>query len=162
LEELAKDRDNYVRYSVAQNPSCPIPVLKELAKDSNDEVRKECVTRLMLYAYKKVILAHGKASRILKLGQLAMELGNPESAGRAIAEIILFLLRKIPFEQRLMRIMSLKQKILALRENEMSMKKSPPTAALGQSITLVKTLLNGKDPNYIKNTIEHIVGNLHI
>lgn len=99
---------------------------------------------------------------LLKTGQMVMELGSPEVAGRAIAAIIRFLLKRISVEKLPNNLMALKQKILTMRENEMSLKKSPPTAALGQSLTLIKTLLNGKDPNYIRRTLEHIVGNLHI
>jgi hypothetical protein len=161
LEELAKDSNSDVRLSVAQNPNCPIPILEELAKDSNSVVREVCITRLMFDRLTK-IASLGKFGRLIKLGQASMDLGDPSTAGRDIAIIIKFLLRKIPFEQRPMRMMSLKQKILALRENEMSLKKSPSTAAMGQSITLVKILLNGKDPNYIRRTLEHIVENLHI
>jgi hypothetical protein len=97
---------------------------------------------------------------LTKLGQAATDLGDPSFSGKAISEIIKFLLRKIPYEQRPHRMMGMRQKILELNEYDMANKKSPDTASMGQSLTLIKTLLNGKDPQYIRRTLEHIVGNL--
>jgi hypothetical protein len=95
-----------------------------------------------------------------KLAQAATDLGDPTFAGRAISEIVKFLMRKIPYERRPHSMMSMRQKILELDEYEMASKKSPVTASMGQSITLIKTLLNGKEPAYIRKTLEHIIGNL--
>jgi len=97
---------------------------------------------------------------LTKLAQAATDLGDPAFAGRAISEIVKFLMRKIPYEQRPHRVLSMRQKILELDEYDMANKKSPETASMGQSITLIKTLLNGKDPMYIRKTLENIVGNL--
>lgn len=97
---------------------------------------------------------------LTKLAQAATDLGDPAFAGRSIAEIVKFLMRKIPFEQRPHRMLGMRQKVLELDEYEMANKKSPETASMGQSITLIKTLLNGKDPMYIRKTLENIVGNL--
>lgn len=97
---------------------------------------------------------------LTKLGQAASDLGDPEFAGKSIAEIVKFLMRKISFEKRPSSMMSMRQKILQLNEYDMSTKKSPATASMGQSLTLIKTLLNGKDSNYIRATLEQIVRNL--
>ncbi len=99
-------------------------------------------------------------SELTKVAQVAADLGDPAFAGRAIAEIIKFLMRKIPYEQRPSRVIAMRPKILGMDEYEMASKKSPATASMGQSITLIKTLLNGKDPAYIRKTLENIVGNL--
>ncbi len=40
INELAKDRDEYVKYNVARNPNTPIYTLNQLAKDSDEYVRE--------------------------------------------------------------------------------------------------------------------------
>jgi len=97
---------------------------------------------------------------LTKVAQAATDLGEPAFAGHAISEIIKFLMRKISFEKRPHNFMKMRQKILELNEHEMAEKNSPDTASMGQSITLIKTLLNGKDPAYIRETLKHVVGNL--
>jgi len=99
-------------------------------------------------------------SDLVKLGQAASDLGDPEFAGRAISDILKFLMRKIPYEQRPHNFMSMRQKILDLDEHDMASKNSPVTASMGQSLTMIKTLLNGKDPGYIRKTLEQIVRHL--
>jgi len=98
--------------------------------------------------------------RIMKLGQAVTDLGDPRLTGRSIAQIINFLLRKIPYAKRPHAIMELRKKIWELSEYDMAAKKSPDTASLGQSITFVKTLLNGKQPYYIRQVLSEIVRNL--
>lgn len=98
--------------------------------------------------------------RILKLAQIADSLGNPAFTGRAVAEIIRFLLRKIEYSKRPNAVMQLRKKIVDLNEYDMAAKKSPQTASLGQSITFIKTLLNGRHPDYIRNVLSEIARQL--
>ena len=101
-----------------------------------------------------------RENRILKLAQVADSLGNPVFTGKAVAEIIRFLLRKIEYSKRPNAIMQLKKKITYLNEYDMASKKSPETASLGQSITFIKTLLNGRQPSYIRSVLSEIARHL--
>jgi hypothetical protein len=98
--------------------------------------------------------------RMLKIAQLTVDPYSPEEAGKAIANIVKFITRRIPFQKRPYSIMNLRNKINSLSEFDMASKKTPPTASLGQSITFIKTILNGKDSNYIRTCIKHIINNL--
>ena len=101
-----------------------------------------------------------REKRIYKLGQMALSSSDINITGRGIAEVIKFLMRKIPYEKRPHSIMSLRQKIWNLNEYDMASKKSPNTAAMGQSITFIKTLLNGRAPGFIRNVLSVVVQGL--
>lgn len=98
--------------------------------------------------------------RILKLAQAVNDLGDPRMTGRSISQIIRFLLRKIPFTKRPHAMMGLRKKIWELSEYDMAAKKSPDTASIGQAITFIKTLLNGKQPAYIRQVLSEVVRSL--
>lgn len=98
--------------------------------------------------------------RIYKLAQNVMLNDDIDITGKGISEIIKFLMRKIPYEKRPHMIMKIKKKIWELSEYDIASKKSPDTASIGQAITFVKTLLNGKEPGYIRSVISSIIRNL--
>lgn len=103
-----------------------------------------------------------KASREYRLYKLAQDSlsGDVAVAGRHIANIVKFLLGRISYVNRYQSMLKLREKIWNLDEYDIASKKSPPTASLGQSITFIKTLLNGKDPGYIRSILSEIVKNL--
>lgn len=105
------------------------------------------------------VIASSRERRLLKLAQDSLG-GDVKITGQHVANIIKFLLRKISYLKRYEATMKLRQKIWSLDEYQMASKKSPPTASLGQSITFIKTLLNGKDPGYIRSVLAEIVRNL--
>jgi len=90
----------------------------------------------------------------------AIEMGDPTYAGKYIAEIIQFLMRKISPPRRPKSINSLKRKIYMLNENELSGKKMPASSALGQAISLTKNILMMHSPSYIRTVLNSIVSNL--
>lgn len=90
----------------------------------------------------------------------ASELGDPKLVGRYMADIIRFTLKKISPENRPKSILSLKNKIYYLNENEIAEKKMPASSALGQSITFVKHVLFSRQPDYIRKVLNSIVENL--
>lgn len=98
--------------------------------------------------------------RIYKLAQSTIHSDDIEITGKGLAEIVRFLFRKIPFEKRPHSIISLKKKITELDPNEMASKKSPDTASIGQSITFIKTVLNGQNPGYIRGVLYSLIRNL--
>ena len=100
-----------------------------------------------------------REQRLCKLGKSLIE-SNSENLGNDLAQIIKFIMRRISFEKRPFAMMKLRSKIWDLDENQMSSKNSPDTAAIGQAITFVKTILNGKDASYIRDVITDIVKGL--
>ena len=98
--------------------------------------------------------------RMYKMAAAVIEMGSPEEAGRGIADIVKFLLKRINQESRAEAVRKLRLKIWNLNENEISSKKTPSSASLGQSITFIKTILNGHQPNYIRDVLSNIVRNL--
>jgi hypothetical protein len=99
-------------------------------------------------------------NRMFKLAAATIDLGDPALAGKGIAEIIKFLLRKIDVKTRPAAQYKLREKIWRLNEYQMSAKKSPASASLGQSISFVKNVLNGHNHQYIREILKEIVGNL--
>jgi len=101
-----------------------------------------------------------RSERMYKIAASTIDLGNPESAGRGIADIVKFLLKRIDIVNRPKSIFNLRNKIWNLNENEISSKKTPASASLGASLTFIKTILNGHNPHYIREIISAIVKNL--
>lgn len=99
-------------------------------------------------------------NRMYKLAASTIDLGDPVQAGKGIAEIIKFLLKRIDPHSRPMSQEKLRAKIWNLNEYQMSAKKSPASASLGQSISFVKNVLNGHNADYIRAILREIVGNL--
>lgn len=101
-----------------------------------------------------------RRERMYKIAASTIDLGDPKSAGRGIAEIVKFLLKRIDISNRPKSIFNLRNKIWNLNENEIASKKTPASASLGQSLTFIKTVLNGHNPVYIRNVILEITKNL--
>lgn len=85
------------------------------------------------------------------------EMGDPIFAGKYISEIIKFITRRISPERRSKSLENLKKKIYLLNEYELAGKKMPASSSLGQAITLTKTLLMTKSPQYIRAVLNSIV-----
>lgn len=98
--------------------------------------------------------------RIFKLAQNIIHMGSPEIAGKGLADIVSFIMKRVPGAQRSKAIASLRQKILDLNEKNIAVKKVPETASFGQAITFIKTVLNGHDPAYIRKVLTSISANL--
>jgi len=90
----------------------------------------------------------------------AIEMGDPSYAGKYIAEIIKFLMRRISRERREKSINGLKKKIYMLNEYNISNKKIPASASIGQAISLTKNILMMHSPNYVRAVLNSIVRNL--
>lgn len=90
----------------------------------------------------------------------AIEMGNATYAGKYIAEIVKFLMRRISPERRERSIKGLKKKIYLLNEYDISGKKMPASSALGQAISLTKNLLMMHSPLYVRNVLNSIVSHL--
>jgi len=99
--------------------------------------------------------------QLIKIAFDSIELGRPEIAGKDIANVIKFLTKKIKPVSRPEALRKLREKIWHLSETSMAAKKTPSSASLGQSLTFIKTVLNGHSSDYIRKVLEHIVRNLY-
>jgi len=81
---------------------------------------------------------------------------SPKIVAEKIAEIIKIIMMKMKPESRLKSFPKLKNKLKDLNSLEMSMKGSTGGAAIGTSISVVKNILNGKDPYYIQMVIKEL------
>ena len=88
------------------------------------------------------------------------ELGDPNSVGRYLADMIKFIMRRISSENRQKALNTIKHKVYYLHESDIANKNLPASAAMGQSITLVKNVLFNHDPKYIREVINTLVRSL--
>src|ERR1019366_4648858 len=96
---------------------------------------------------------------MVKVGN-AIEMGDPNQAGLYLSQLIRFMCKRISPERRQHSIDGLKRKIYYLNEFDIASKRTPSSSALGQAITLLKTLLLEHSSDYIRKTINSIVSNL--
>ncbi len=88
------------------------------------------------------------------------ELGHPQQVGNYLANMIRFILLRISPEKRQKAIDGLKHKIYHLNEVDISDKNLPASAAIGQSITLVKNVLFNHNHTYVRAVINSLVRSL--
>jgi hypothetical protein len=80
--------------------------------------------------------------------------------GKYLADVIKFMLGRIPENRRANAVQNLKHKLSLLNDNELAQKHMPPYASIGQSLTLVKTILFGAQRTYIREVINSIIAHL--
>jgi hypothetical protein len=88
------------------------------------------------------------------------ELGNAESVGKYLSDIVKFILARLPMEKRPHAAEILKQKFAVMSENEIAGKNMPNAAVYGQAITFVKHVLFNQDANYIRDVLNSLSRNL--
>lgn len=81
---------------------------------------------------------------------------NPQYVASQIKQIIDVMISKMSLEAQNRAYPNLSQKIQSLNPHELSMKKTPGGASIGLSISLVKNILNGKDPFFIKLVMDEL------
>lgn len=90
----------------------------------------------------------------------AIDLGDPQSAGKYLADLLRFLLHRIRPEKRAKAVETLRKKVYFINEFDVASKKTPPTAAFGQSILLLKHILIEHSPQYIRGVLNSVVRHL--
>ena len=144
-------------------------VMRDLNKQKSDKIKdfmvsfKEAFDDAMedeledhqavaLSAAKKV-LAHNVSWRFTKLAQAVVGISdNPEEVGRIVADIMKVILARMS-KDKLSVYNNMRTKILNLNVAEISNTRMPDTAAYGQALTLIKTLLNGYDSEFVKKVL---------
>lgn len=120
---------------------------EEHPEDTAMEAAMECIS----------VDAHVSA---FKKQASAINLGDPEFAGKYLADLLRFLLRRISSERRQKSINSLKRKVYYLNEYQIASKKTPSSASLGHAIGLLKTILLEHPPQYVRSVLNSVVRHL--
>ena len=102
-----------------------------------------------------------REDRIILLAS-TLDLGHHDAAGKSIADIIKFLISRIPLEKRQKAIYKMITKIRALIPNEIAGKNMPDYSSVGQSISFIKNVLAGHDSGYVRAVLDSIIRNLGI
>lgn len=110
-------------------------------------------------ALKQTLQDLSEVKEIIK-SATALDLGNSEYAGHYLANLVKFLLQRISEKNRPKSLNNMKKKIYYLNEYDLAKKDLPRGSALGQSITLLKHILFGHPPHYIRSVLNSIVRHL--
>ena len=121
----------------------------------NQEIPEEDALKEAL----KVISSDDTDRSLVKIAA-AIDLGDPEAAGKYLANIMKFLLLRIKPESRQKSINNLKHKIYYLNEFQIANKHAPASSSIGQSITICKHVLIEQSPQYIRKVLNSVVKNL--
>ena len=81
---------------------------------------------------------------------------NPQYVASRIKQIIDVMVGKMSLEAQYRAYPNISARVQSLNPHELSMKKSPGGASIGMSISLVKNILNGKDPFFIKLVMDEL------
>lgn len=90
----------------------------------------------------------------------ASDLGDAPLAGQYLANIIKFTLNRVDPDKRAKALHTVLRKIYFLDENVLGGKQMPASSSIGQSISFVKNVLIGNEPQYIRAVINNVVANL--
>lgn len=151
-----------LRFLRKEHPNKVFPFLQEFKSAFQEAVNEELEypEDLAIMQALSFIGVYDIDESLYKEAKSIIDVGAPESAGKGIAAIVAFLMQRISPEKRSESISNLKLKIMKLNTNEMASKEMPGTAAYGQAITFIKTVLNGHPANYISEVLKYINKNL--
>ena len=96
------------------------------------------------------------SNKIVKVASIA-SLGDPVAVAKYLSDIIKFITSKISSAKRQGVLNKLKSKFYYLNEHEISSKKMPASASIGQSITFVKTVLFQQQASYVRQVLNNLV-----
>lgn len=158
----------FMRFLNKNHKRLVIPFMKIFFKNFNEGLAK---ANDDLFKFEKIILKKSIQELLLlkeagiKLGLIKkasgiIQMGDAEVAGKRLADIIKFMLKRIKPESRHKVYNSMKEKILKLSPDEISSKKTPATSAMGQAITFLKTVLIGNESSYIREILLNIAKNM--
>lgn len=85
---------------------------------------------------------------------------DPNVVGKALSDVSKLLLSRVPHD-KVKAYDNVRSKLMNMNVSEISSTNLPDTAAYGQIITLMKTLLHGYDSEYIRNVLSSTANNLY-
>lgn len=101
-----------------------------------------------------------KLSKKMVRNASVSELGDSRAVGAYLANIVTFILNRVPPDKRLLARDSLKQKFAVMSSDDIASKHLPDSAAIAQSITFVKHVLFNHDSNYVREVLNSLVNAL--
>jgi hypothetical protein len=120
---------------------------------SNDKVNEEICLKIVIERLKE---KYDIKLPIIKQAQY----DDPINTARILGNMVLFLMGRIKPENRKRVLENMINKINYLNESELSSKNLPGGAAIGNAITLIKTTLMGKSPQFIRNVLNAMTQHL--
>jgi len=82
---------------------------------------------------------------------------DPKYVAEEISKIVRIIISRMSVESQNKSRINIKNRVLRLNPNEMTIKKSPAGASIGTSIALIKNILNGKDGYFIRAVMDELV-----
>jgi hypothetical protein len=107
-------------------------------------------------AYKKVFNRANQYLSSEKMTKSAQVYENPAIVAEKIKDIISVLISRFSVEAKTRAFPNLKNRVMKMNPSELASKKSPGGAAIGVSISLIKNILNGRDPHFIRLVINNL------
>jgi hypothetical protein len=83
--------------------------------------------------------------------------GTPIYVAEEIVNIIKIMINSMNPESRGKAFVNLKEKISDFNPMEIANKKAPGGAAIGVSLSLIKNILNGKDPYFVNTVLNEVL-----
>lgn len=152
---LASTEESVDTYSSAlrrlnkKNSKNTIEFMKRF-KDAFDDALEQDLEEHQNIALRKALAF--KESRLVKLAKTVIAGNNPVEVGKTVAHIVKVILARVP-DKKDITYNTMRNKILNLNVAEISGTALPDTAAYGQSLTLIKTLLSGYDPEFVRKVL---------
>jgi hypothetical protein len=128
--------------------------IKKIANDLSKCGNKD------LSDYLNLVLKISFFDKNIKKTASVLDLGDPDIAGKSLADIVMFLLKKIPEDGRKKAISSMIGKIRGMNSQEIANKDMGDYSSMGQSITFIKNVLAGHKESYIRRVLDSITRNL--
>ena len=128
----------------------------EQSLENPDEIALMQAMQAINYSIKEA-----KIYKVMKKhAESVVEMGNPMVAGKTIANMIKYLVTKIPQKHQDDTLKDIKSRLLNVNVNELANKRIPPSASIGQSIAFIKNMLGGRSSEYISKVIQNTVQHL--
>jgi hypothetical protein len=85
---------------------------------------------------------------------------DPNYVAEQIINIVRIMISRMSLKSRPKSFQSIRRKIYQLNPSAMSLKKAPGGAMIGVSISLIKNMLNGRDPYFITHVLREVTNKL--
>ncbi len=121
---------------------------QDMSEESSEESKK--------IAYEKTLEKANIYLTNKSLNKQAQIYNNPIYVAEQIREVIKIMISRMKPDSQARAYPNIKQKLRSLNTVELSNKKSPGGAAIGVSISLIKNVLNGRDPMFIRLVLDEL------
>jgi hypothetical protein len=110
------------------------------------------------YKRKEQDVAKKSEGFLLSKREIIKEAQDPaKRTAESLFKIIQFLFYRVPPKNKLRYLSRIRGKIVKIPPGQLAIKKTPPAAAIGQSIAISKNLLSGLNPTFVAKVLEELV-----